>query len=58
MDIALCINEYLKDKGSLRDKLNDTINIVDNVIVEWNFANIPQPTNDELSAIWDKIKPV
>lgn len=56
MDIALCINEYLKDKGPLRDPINDTINIVDNTIVSWTFTNIPQPTDAELAAIWDKIK--
>lgn len=51
MDIALCINEYLKDKQELRDLVNDSINIVDNQIYSWNFTNIPQPTKEELDAI-------
>ena len=43
MDIVLIVNEYLKDKQDLIDHENDSINIVDNQIVSWNFKNIPCP---------------
>lgn len=49
MDIAILINEYLADKLELRDVENDSLNIVDNQIVSWNFANIPMPTAEELA---------
>jgi hypothetical protein len=51
VDIALLIEAFLADKQSLRDVENDSINIVDNRIHTWNFANIPQPTRDELHAL-------
>lgn len=51
MDIALLIEEYLKDKSELRDLENDSINIVDNQIHSWNFTNIPQPSMEELLAL-------
>lgn len=47
-DIAMLIEEYLKDKSDLRDSENDSINIVNNQIHTWNFTNILQPTLDEL----------
>lgn len=49
MDIALLIQEYLADKSALRDVENDSLNISDNQIVSWNFANIPIPTAEELA---------
>lgn len=50
-DIAVLINEYLKGKELLRNYENDSINIVDGNIHSWSFANIPQPTVDELVAL-------
>lgn len=50
MDIAVLITEYLADKSALRDVENDSLNIVDNQIVSWNFANIPIPTAEDLAA--------
>lgn len=52
MDIALCINEFLKGKEEFRDIQNDYLNIVDGQIHTWAFANIQQPTSEELEAIW------
>jgi uncharacterized hydantoinase/oxoprolinase family protein len=49
-DISLLIEEYLKDKTALRDTENDSINIVNNQIVDWRFARIPCPTAEELAA--------
>lgn len=49
MDIAILITEYLKDKSELRDVENDSLNIMDNQIVTWNFTNIPQPTAEDLA---------
>lgn len=49
MEIAILINEYLIDKSELRDVENDSLNIVDNQIVSWNFSNIPMPTAEELA---------
>lgn len=49
-DIVLLIEEYLSDKSALRDPEEDSINIVNNRIFEWRFANIPQPTNGDLVA--------
>ena len=51
MDIAFLIQEYLKDKQDLRDVENDSINIVDNQIIDWRFANIPCPTQEQLEAL-------
>jgi len=47
-DMALAVEEYLSDKAELRDPENDSINIVDGRIFSWGFANIPQPSVDEL----------
>jgi hypothetical protein len=47
-DVAIAVGEYLADKTELRDPENDSINIVDNNIFSWGFANIPQPSIDEL----------
>lgn len=49
MDIAILITEYLADKSELRDVENDSLNIVDNQIVSWNFANIACPTAEDLA---------
>lgn len=46
-DVALLVSEYLIGKENLRDQ-DDSINIVNGNIHSWNFANIPQPTQDEL----------
>lgn len=51
MDIALLITEFLKDKTELRDFENDSINIINNQIAEWNFKNISCPTAEELEAL-------
>jgi hypothetical protein len=51
MEIALLINEYLKDKTALRDIENDSLNVVDNQIVSWNFTNIPIPSAEDLEAL-------
>jgi hypothetical protein len=48
IDIAILIEEYLKDKSALRDTENDSINIVNGQIQDWRFTNIPCPTRDEL----------
>lgn len=56
MDIALCINEYLKDKSEMRDIQNDYLNIVDGQIHTWAFANIQQPTQEELENIWSSLQ--
>lgn len=50
MEIALLIEEYLKDKTELMDYENDSFNIVENSIFRWDFKNIPQPTTEELLA--------
>jgi hypothetical protein len=50
MDIALMINEFLKDKQELKT-FDDELNIVEGQIVLWKFANIPQPTTEELEAL-------
>lgn len=50
IDISLAIGEFLKGKDSLRDIQNDSINIINNSIREWNFKNIPCPTALELVA--------
>lgn len=55
MDIANLITEYLADKSALRDVENDSLNIVDNQIVSWNFANIPMPTAEELAVCEAKV---
>lgn len=52
-DITLLIEEYLKDKQELRDYENDEINIYEGKIFRWGFANISQPTVDELYALID-----
>lgn len=50
MDIAILITEYLADKSELRDVENDSLNIVDNQIVSWNFkSEIPMPTAEDLA---------
>ena len=54
MDIALIINEYLKEKDILRTE-DDSLNIVDNQIYSWNFVNIPCPTAEELEACHIKV---
>lgn len=51
MDIHLVINKYLEDKQELIDFVNDSYNVVDNQIFRWGFANIPQPTQEEIDAI-------
>jgi hypothetical protein len=56
MDIALLVNEYLKGKEDLRDFENDSLNIVDNQIIEWSFANIPQPSMEELEALQESVQ--
>lgn len=56
MDIALLVNEYLKGKNELRDFENDSLNIVDNQIMEWSFANIPQPSMEELEALQESVQ--
>lgn len=43
-DIAILIEEYLKDKEDLRDSENDSLNIVNNRIYSWSFSNISCPT--------------
>jgi hypothetical protein len=48
IDIAILIEEYLKDKSAFRDTENDSINIVNGQIQDWRFKNIPCPTRDEL----------
>jgi len=45
------IEKYLEDKALLRDPENDSINIVNNRIYSWGFANIPVPTLGDLAAI-------
>lgn len=50
MDIAILINEYLKDKHELRTE-DDCVNIVEGSIARWDFANIPCPTQEELEAL-------
>lgn len=58
VDIALLIAEYLKDKQV--DPENDSINIADGLIHRWDFANVPQPRNQDLldliSAVNDKVE--
>ena len=53
MNIAIAVSEFLADKQNLVDHENDSINIVDNSIYSWNFANIPQPSAEELQACFD-----
>lgn len=50
MDIISLINEYLANKTAQRDTENDCVNIIDNQIVSWSFANIPCPTSEDLAA--------
>lgn len=47
-DMALAVSEFLADKSDLRDPEEDSINIVNNNIFSWGFANIPQPSIEEL----------
>jgi hypothetical protein len=56
MDIVLLVNEYLKEKEDLRDLENDSLNIVDNQIMEWSFSNIPQPSMEELEALQESVQ--
>lgn len=51
IDVIMLIEEYLKDKANLKDSENDSINIVNNQIHTWNFANISQPTLDQLFSL-------
>lgn len=55
-DIVLLISAYLEGKESLKDPKNDSINIVDNRIFGWSFANITKPTNAELVAFVSNVK--
>ncbi len=55
-DIALLLEKYLKDKSEFRDQENDSINIVENRIHSWTFANIPQPTIAELAILAPIVK--
>lgn len=50
-DVALLVTEFLIGKDDLRDFENDSINIVDGFLKDWNFVNIPRPTNSELIAL-------
>lgn len=50
IDVSLAIGEFLKGKELLRDTENDSINIINNSIREWNFKNIPCPSAAELIA--------
>jgi hypothetical protein len=50
MQTSALVNEYLKDKQHLLTG-NDSINIYENQIISWDFANIPQPTQEELDAL-------
>jgi hypothetical protein len=53
LDVALAVSEYLADKQNLVDRENDSINIVDNRIHSFTFANIPHPSIDELLACYE-----
>lgn len=50
-DIVSLIETYLKNNENLRDIENDHYNVVDGLLVHWNFTNIPKPTNSELLAL-------
>lgn len=50
-EIQELLELYLADKTALRDPENDSINIVNNRIFSWGFANIPVPTMAELAAL-------
>ena len=50
-EITELIEAYLSGKDSLRDMENDSINIVNNRIVDWRFANILIPSRDDLIAL-------
>ena len=50
MELALKISKYLDKHKDLRDFDNDSLNISEGVIVDWNFKNIPLPTEQELEA--------
>lgn len=50
-DIVLLINEYLSDKIEMRDFAYDSMNIVDGLIYNWDFKQVPQPTNAQLVAL-------
>lgn len=49
-DVAILVNEYLKDKKALLDE-EDCINISEGNIVGWSFKNIPAPTMAQLFAL-------
>jgi hypothetical protein len=51
VDIVFLLEAYLADKTELRDYENDSINIVNNQIKDFNFKNIPCPTRDQLHAL-------
>jgi hypothetical protein len=47
MDIALKISKYLEKHKDVRDE-NDSLNLVDGMIVGWDFLNVPIPTEQDL----------
>ena len=55
-EVAVLVNEFLKDKKELRDFENDSLSIANNQINVWDFKNIPCPTRDELFALCAVIK--
>lgn len=50
MELAILIDKYLSDKQHLVTE-NDSLNISDNSILRWQFANIPCPSQEELDAL-------
>lgn len=55
MELALLIDKYLSDKAELRHE-DDSFNIVNDSIFRWYFANIPQPTHEDLMALLPEVK--
>lgn len=53
--IALAIQKYLEDKRHLQTE-DDSICVDGDVIIRWNFKNIPQPSIEELEILLKEIQ--
>lgn len=50
MDLKIAISQYLSDKKHLITN-EDSMNVYNNQLHSWDFANIPQPTMEELEVL-------
>jgi hypothetical protein len=50
MDLKIAISQYLSDKKHLITN-EDSMNVFNNELHSWDFANIPQPSIEELEAL-------